>query len=377
MISGDFYRPFPPMSDLLADLARRLAEAEDYETALNLSRIWMKERHFRIGTHLLRRIAEPDEAATAYSAVAEAALRALYPLVLAEFTRRHGPPPGAGAAVLAMGKLGSREMTASSDLDLIVIYDAEGAEASDGRKPLPVQTYYARLTQALIAALTAPMAEGAVYRVDMRLRPSGRAGPVAVPLTGFRRYQAEEAWTWEHLALTRARVVAGPPGLAQSVADAVREVIRRPHDEAKVLADAADMRRRLMEAHGAAADHPWEVKLGPGRMMDIELLAQSGALVTGLADTRRPGRMLDRLGRSGWLDRSEAEQLATALDRLTAIGQIMRLASDHTMSPREGGAGLETLVLAATGVPDLDTLECTLAAARRDAAAMITSRLGD
>ncbi len=376
VISGDFYRPFPPMSELNADLARRLADAEDYETALNLSRIWMKERHFRIGTHLLRQIAEPEEAATAYSAVAEAALRALYPVVVREFARRHGPPPGAGAVVLGMGKLGSREMTASSDLDLIAIYDAEGAETSEGRKPLSVQTYYARLTQALIAALTAPMAEGALYKVDMRLRPSGRAGPVAVALGGFRRYQAEEAWTWEHLALTRARVVAGPPELAQSVAAAVREVIRRPHDEARVLADAADMRRRLTEAHGVAADHPWEVKLGPGRMMDIELLAQSGALLCNLGDARRPGRMLDRLGRTGWLDRDEAGRLATALDRLAAIGQIMRLASDHTMSPKEGGAGLEDLVLTTTGMPDLATLETTLAEARHDAARIITARLG-
>ena len=111
-----------------------------------------------------------------------------------------------------MGKLGSREMTASSDLDLIVIYDAEGAEASEGRRPLPTTVYYARLTQALIAALSAPMSEGILYKVDMRLRPSGRPGPIATALAAFRRYQAEEAWTWEHLALTRARVVAGAGG---------------------------------------------------------------------------------------------------------------------------------------------------------------------
>ena len=158
----------------------------------------MKERHFRIGVHLLRGIAEPEAAAAAYSAVAEAVLAALWPIVIAEFATRHGPPPGAGAVVVAMGKLGSREMTVSSDLDLIVIYDAEGAEASDGRRPLAVTVYFARLTQALIAALSAPMSEGILYKVDMRLRPSGRQGPVATALAAFRRYQAEEAWTWEH-----------------------------------------------------------------------------------------------------------------------------------------------------------------------------------
>ena len=137
----------------------------------------MKERTFRIGVHLLRGLAEPEAAAAAYSAVADTILQALWPVVTADFATRHGPPPGAGAALVAIGKLGSREMTATSDLDLIVIYDAAGTEASEGRRPLPVTTYYARLTQALIAALTAPMAEGILYKVDMRLRPSGQSGP--------------------------------------------------------------------------------------------------------------------------------------------------------------------------------------------------------
>jgi [glutamine synthetase] adenylyltransferase / [glutamine synthetase]-adenylyl-L-tyrosine phosphorylase len=375
VISSDFYRPFPPMSDLRADLARQLAEAGDYEAALNASRVWMKERHFRIGVHLLRGIAEPDAAAAAYSAVAEAALRALYPAVVEEFARRHGRPPGRGAVVLGMGKLGSREMTASSDLDLIVLYDAGAAEASEGKRPLPTQTYYARLTQALIAALTAPMAEGQLYKVDMRLRPSGRAGPVAVSLPAFRRYQAEDAWTWEHLALTRARVVAGPADLAKDAAAAVAEVIRRPHDEARVLADARDMRRRLTEAHAAAAAHPWEVKLGPGRMMDIEILAQSGALICDLADLRRPARMLDGVARAGWMGRDDAEVLGRALDRLTALQQILRLAADHTIRPDEGGAGLVALVLSAAGGGSLPELEATLRDEATECGRIITARL--
>ena len=182
---------------------------------------WMKERHFRIGVHLLRGLAEPEAAAAAYSAVAEAVLAAFWPVVIADFATPPRRPARRRRGVVAMGKLGSREMTASSDLDLIVIYDAEGAEASDGKRPLAVTVYYARLTQALIAALTAPMAEGILYKVDMRLRPSGRSGPVATALAAFRRYQAEEAWTWEHLALTRARVVAGPAASPTAVAAAI------------------------------------------------------------------------------------------------------------------------------------------------------------
>ena len=226
-------------------------------------------------------------------------------VVTAEFAtapRRRRPAPG--AAVVAMGKLGSREMTVSSDLDLIVIYDAAGAEASDGRRPLAAPVYYARLTQALIAALTAPMAEGMLYKVDMRLRPSGRQGPVATALPSFRRYQAEEAWTWEHLALTRARVVAGPRAVARAVAAAIAEVLAAPARRREGARGRRDMRRRLAEAHEAAAANPWEVKLGPGRMMDIELLAQTGALIHDLARPAPPAPDAATARRSaGWTRR--------------------------------------------------------------------------
>lgn len=375
VISADFYRPLGSATALAAELTHRLADAPDYETALNQARIWMKERHFRIGVHLLRGVAEPEEAAAAYSALAEAVLAALWPVVTADFATRHGPPPGAGAVVVGMGKLGSREMTASSDLDLIVIYDGEGAESSHGRRPLAVSVYYARLTQALISALGAPTAEGILYRVDMRLRPSGRQGPVATALAAFRRYQAEEAWTWEHLALTRARVVAGPARLREIVGAVITEVLAAPHDAAHVLAEAVDMRRRLAEAHEAAAGNPWEVKLGPGRMMDIELLAQAGALVNDLAGLRSPRRMLDRLGAVGWIARRDAAALETALARLAALQQVGRLASDRTIDPAEAGAGLVRLVLATTGTPDLDTLRRTLAEEARRSAGIIADRL--
>ena len=377
VISADFYRPLPSASEMRADLAGRLTAAADYEAALDAARIWMKERHFRIGVLMLRQLLEPEEGAAAYSAVADAVIGGLWPVVVAEFARKHGAPPGAGAVVVALGKLGSREMTVSSDLDLIVIYDAEGAESSDGPRPLATTVYFARLTQALISALTAPMAEGILYKVDMRLRPSGRSGPLATSLAAFRRYQAEDAWTWEHMALTRARVVAGPAGLGQAATAAIRAVLAGPHDATKVLADAADMRRRLGEAHEAAAGNPWEVKLGPGRMMDIELLAQAGALVADLGAIRSPRRMLEKLGGLGWIAREDAAALAGALGRLAALQQVMRLASDHTTDPAEGGEGLVRLVLAATGEDDLGALRRGLAADAARASAVIAARLGE
>ncbi len=377
VIGPDFYRFLRGTAELREELEDELARAPDYEAALGAARRWMRERHFRIGVHLLRRLATPAAAGEAYSAVAEAVLGALLPRVAADFASRHGQAPGAGAAVVAMGKLGSGEMTATSDLDLIVLYDAGGATASEGPRPLAVSAYYARLTQALIAALTAPMPDGILYRVDMRLRPSGRQGPVATSLAAFRRYQAEEAWTWEHLALTRARVLAGPEALRAQAGEAIDEVLGRPHDAAKVLADARDMRRRLAEAQGQAAAHPWEVKLGPGRMLDIELLAQAGALVHGLIGVRRAGAMLERLGALGWLAPAEAGALAEALARLQAVQQILRLARDRTLDPAEGGAGLVGLLIAATGAPDLEQLRVGLAEAAREADAIIATRLAE
>lgn len=219
------------------------------------------------------------------------------------------------------------------------------------------------------------MAEGILYRTDMRLRPSGQQGPLATSLGAFRRYQTEEAWTWEHLALTRARVVAGPDRAARRVQEAIAAVVSEPHDADKVRADATDMRRRLAEAHEAAAGNPWETKLGPGRMMDIELLAQTGALVHGLSGIRRPRRMLERLGKLGWIAAPDAAHLGTALGTLATLQQVGRLASDHTIDPTEAGDGLVRLLLEAAGEPDLDSLRRRVTADASRSAAIIADRL--
>ena len=271
LLDADFFEALPDAGALTEDLASMLGREADFEARLDAARRWQKDQHFRAGVHLLRRIADPAEAARAYTAIAEASLAALFPQVVANFAERYGPPPGRGAAVIAMGKLGTQEMTASSDLDLIVVYDAAGETESTGRKPLSTSAYFARFTQALIAAMTAPTAEGQLYEVDMRLRPSGRQGPVAVSLGAFATYQRKEAWTWETLALTRARVIAGAADLAEDVSEAIASGLRAPRAEGKVLADVAEMRTRLSQQWAGAERDPWSVKEGRGRMMDIEL----------------------------------------------------------------------------------------------------------
>ncbi len=378
VISQDFFGNLRTVDALRTELRDVVDRSSDYEAALNATRVWSKERHFRIGVHLLRGLADPDEAAAAYSSVAEAVVDVLLPRVTENFAERHGSPPGSEPVVLAMGKFGSREMTVSSDLDLIMIYEAESAAMSDGKRPLAATAYYARLTQSLISALTAPMPEGVLYKVDMRLRPSGRQGPLATNLAAFRTYQAREAWTWEHLALTRSRTVAGPRDLREAVDHACREAIAAPRETAKILEDVRDMRRRLAEAHEKDASNPWTTKKGPGRMMDIELLAQAGALIHGITGIRRPGRLLEKLARIGWLDADQGSHLIRSLGRLGALQQVSRLASnDETVEPADRGEGFVKLALRVTGAPDIETLRETLVAEARRCDEIIGKRLSD
>src|SRR5262249_36859514 len=153
----------------------------------------------------------------------------LQPVVETEMVRLHGHVAGGAFAVVAQGKLGGREMTERSDLDLVFVYTyAEDAQASDGQKPLDPAQYFSRLGQRFIAALTAQTAAGPLYEVDMRLRPSGNKGPVSVRLSTFAEYHAgASSWTWERMALTRARVLSGPPELCAAVDAAIRAALTR------------------------------------------------------------------------------------------------------------------------------------------------------
>ena len=376
VLDRSFFAPLPYAAALEAELRGRLETARDYEATLDAARRWAKERGFQAGVQTLRGVARAHEAGLAFSAVAEAALSALWPAVVAEFARKHGPPPGAGAAVIAMGKLGSREMTATSDLDLLFVYDSGEAEESDGPKRLPVAAYYARLAQALIAALTAPTAEGALYAVDMRLRPSGRQGPVATRLSAFRRYQREEAWTWERMALTRARCVAGAEAVCAEATAAIAEALGEARDPDATLADVREMRGRVAEARRAERGRLWALKHAEGGLMDIEFALQAGMLVTGLGGgALAPRDAAPRLVGAGWLDAETGARLAEAHALMTALQQIERVALDRPFDPGRAGEGLRAAMARAGDAPDFETLERRLASAQRDAAAAVDARL--
>ena len=353
VIGGGFFSPWPDLATLSRDLSDRLGALDDYERQLDAARIWAREWHFRIGVHHLRGLIDPFEASGQYATLAEACLSALWPVVVAEFARKHGAPPGAGACVLGMGSLGAGRLNAASDLDLIVIYDADADAMSDGARPLDARSYYARLTKAFLTAISAPTAEGRLYEVDMRLRPSGRQGPVATGLAAFMDYQRTEAWTWEHLALTRARRVAGSAELGARIEDFRRALLAEKSRGPTLRDDVADMRARLAEAKPAHS--LWDTKAGPGRLMDIELGAQFCALAAG-HPARRVEAQLRAGARAGVIDAGQEQALLAAYRLCWTMQATGRLLADRISDIGDLGQAGQRFILASAGAQDPDGL---------------------
>ena len=318
----------PSAEDMRQELAQILQDGTCMEDDLDLARRWAKDRKFQVGVQVLKGTIAERESQRALTDIAETLLCALQPRVEAEFAERHGRVPGGALTVVAFGKLGGREKTPTSDMDMTFVYDFDpDATASDGPKPLAVSQYFARLSQRLINALSAPTAEGALYEVDMRLRPSGNAGPIATSLTAFKQYQQGEAWTWEHMALTRARAVTGPDALRDEVQSVICSVLTTPHDGDKLVVDVSDMRERMdKDRH---TDLPWEIKNYRGGLVDIEFISQYLQLKHGaehpeiLSPTTRVA--LGNLKDAGILDGEIAIGLIRALDQWQALQGLLRL----------------------------------------------------
>ncbi len=372
VIGGDFFADWPGEARLRAELQVGLEAATDYEARLDYARAWMKERHFRIGVHHLRGLVDARSAGRQYADLASAVVAALWPVVAANFAGKYGAQPGKGAVVVGMGSLGARLLNARSDLDLIVIYDPDGQDMSDGRRPLATRPYYARLTQAFVTALSAPMSEGRLYEVDMRLRPSGTQGPVATSLQSFAAYQRDEAWTWEHLALTRARIIAGPEEVAAEIGAVRAEILGRGCDRAKTLEDVRDMRARIAAAKDASG--PYDAKLGPGRMQDIELLAQTAVLLSPLNPRDTDGG-IKAGAKAGWLDAAEARILRDTYRLLWNVQAASKLLSDQPIEDGALGLGGLDFLLRETGQESAATLQALLDEKTRAAADVVDAAL--
>ncbi|WP_198376630.1 bifunctional [glutamine synthetase] adenylyltransferase/[glutamine synthetase]-adenylyl-L-tyrosine phosphorylase [Neoroseomonas rubea] len=376
-----------------ATLPALLKDARHLEEALEAARRLVLEGKFEIDAATLEGTLDIDAAGEARSDLADAAIVGLLPHIAGAFAERHGKVKGGALAVVALGKLGGREMLPGSDLDLILIYDhAAGAEASEGKarrgqpapRPLPVSTYFTRLAHQMVAAITAPGAEGKLYEVDMRLRPSGSKGPVAVSLSAFQRYHAEEAWTWERMALTRARVVAGPPVLKRKIEAAIRAALLRPDAAEKAVPDALAMRGRMLR--DLPPDGPWDVKLGRGGLVEVEFVAQALQLVHArrhpgvLATTTRTA--IANLAAAGALEAEEAAALVGAERMWRSISGLLRLTvgrwRDDALPDSVAAALLNACrrLCPEEGPVDLPALQAQMARRANEVRAVFERRLG-
>jgi glutamate-ammonia-ligase adenylyltransferase len=282
-----------------------------------------------------------------YANVAEGAIIALADATVEEFASLHGRIAEGELLILGLGRLGGRALTHASDLDLIFIFDAPEGSVSDGTKPLSATDYFNRLARRVVASLSVPTASGPLYDVDTRLRPQGVEGMMAVRLDAFQAYQRSEAWTWEHMALLRARPLYGSDAGRARLDAVVKDVLGAPHDAAKVRADAAKMRGDM--ARHKPPSGPLDIKLGPGGLVDLEFAVHVLQLVHGIGFDPRLEYALETLGQAGLVD----GQVDADLRLLSAMLATIRLvAPDGNVPPPES----RPLVAAICGQADWEML---------------------
>jgi [glutamine synthetase] adenylyltransferase / [glutamine synthetase]-adenylyl-L-tyrosine phosphorylase len=360
LIDPRFFGAMPDRRELSERLAATLKDANSYEEFLDRLRLFGRESLFLIGTRILSGTVSARKAGIAFADVAEGIVQTVHGLVSGQFANQYGRIKEQETAILAMGRLGGREMTATSDLDLILLYrfDPEHPD-SDGVKALHGAQYFARFTQRLISAFTTRTNYGVLYEVDMRLRPSGRAGPVASHVDAFAEYQEREAWTWEHMALTRARVISASAEFCSHIEAIIRQVLMRPRDPAAVAVDVADMRRAIAQEKGE--NEIWDLKYAAGGIVDIDFIAQYLQLVHA-AD--KPDildvstlHVLENAARLGVMATSSAEILRSAERLYHDLTQVLRLCVSEHFNPATAGEGLLRIMAKAGDAPDFSSLE--------------------
>ena len=378
LIDPRFFGAMPDRDELSARLAATLADADSYEEFLDRLRMFGQESLFLIGTRILSGTVSAQHASAAFADVAEGIVQTVHKLVSDQFVAQHGRIAGQESAIVAMGKLGSREMAASSDLDLIFIYDFDHDNPdSDGSRPLQGGQYFARYTQRLISAFTTRTNYGVLYDIDMRLRPSGRAGPVATRIDSFAEYQDHEAWTWEHMALTRARVISSSPGFQQHIEYIIRDVLTRRRDAITIANDVLEMRRAIADEKGDT--DIWDLKYAAGGTVDIEFLAQYLQLVhaADMPDILSVStlQVIDNAVRLGVLPAPDAEVLRPAARLFHDLTQILRLCVTASFKPETAGDDLLRVMIRAGDAPDFSALEAQVRETQADVRAIFLKLL--
>ncbi len=363
VLDPGFFGEVPTDEALEALVSKVISQARDYQDVLDGIRSVGQEKAFLIGVRTVSGTISTAESGYAYARLAEFLIDPLVDNVKAELEAKSGRVKDGEVAVLAMGKLGGREMTASSDLDIIVIYDFDkDCLQSDGAKALAPTQYYNRLTQRLISALSAPTSFGSLYEVDTRLRPSGRSGPLATRFDSFCQYQKESAWTWEHMALTRARIISSTPGLEKKLNEEIQNILTAPRDAEKIAIDVLDMRERIEKEYGELGH--WRLKRARGGLLDIEFITQYLQLI----HANKHPEILDqntrealvKISSAGLITKYQSETLIEATRLYSKLIQVLRLCVSDQFSPDNASPGLKNLLIRASNAPAFSQLEAHL-----------------
>ncbi len=300
-----------------------------YEQKLDIVRAWVGEMRFNLGVQLIEGRHDPLEIAVGYAHLAEAAIRILVDATIVEFETAHGKIVGGELLILALGRLGGEALTHASDLDLVLLFTGDIHSESDGRRPLGATLYFNRLAQRVISALSAPTALGSLYEVDTRLRPSGGDGPLCCSVDSFTNYQMDEAWTWEHMALTRARPVYGSPEARLELSQVIQSVLCKSRDKVNLYKDVISMRAEMRTEKSPKGQ--LDFKLLPGGLVDAEFIVHAMQLESHIGLSPQLPKAISQLQNAGRLPK----KFGVATDFLTQLLVILRLVSPDCHIPPE------------------------------------------
>jgi glutamate-ammonia-ligase adenylyltransferase len=361
LIDASAFAPAPSVEALILDFSRSDREGEDYQLVLDRVRRRVNERRFALGVQLVTGRSGALEVTEGYSRVAEAAINVLADAAVAEFARRHGRVPGSELLILGLGRLGGEALTHASDLDLVYLFSGTHEAESDGPKPLRATDYFNRLAARVSAALSVSTPAGPLYSIDTRLRPSGVDGMLAVSLESFEQYQREQAWTWEHMALLRARPVYGSPEARAALREVIQTTLRKERDPQALIADIARMRGDI--ARHKPPSGPFDIKLGPGGLVDLEFAVHALQLRDRIGLDPHLENALAALHQAGLV----GADIDPALRLLTSMLVMFRLVSPSSAEPPEA---TRPVVARACGLADWNALLAAHDAARQRVSAL-------
>lgn len=360
VLQGDFYETLPDKDMLAAQLGHKLDYMRDYEEALRELRSFKNEKQFQAGMQMLQGLVSPDRIGRFLSELAEVVTTHTIRLVTEEFEQTHGTIADCYFAAVALGKLGSRELTFGSDLDLIFVYDCEDGNAqSDGEKSVDVRTYYTRLCSRIVTAFTMMAKEGTLYEVDTRLRPSGGDSPLATQYSAFDKYFHESAWVFEFMALTKARVIcSSSPDLHDRLSALILSHICAEHDIAHLADEVTDMRLKIAKQYHT--DNPWHIKHVRGGLIDVDFIAQYLVLRHGHDEPRiaecNTRQILMRARECGLIADRAADDLLEAHYLLSNMLSFLRLCSEGVIVEDVAPAGLKDLLVMRFGADSFEAL---------------------